>query len=352
MFLAAITNISDKMPINWISNDHKRLYHYALSLGVEGNKTRWAEASEVAATYSSNWAKMEMKNAQSTRAKDPDCLKVGWCNETEHTKFLTGLSGIPRAVAGLSRSNVQALGSTLGSHNISSSNASQSARSSSTPDHEFNQLAIRQLQKIALALGSLPDISEKLGTLCSHLKIKQEKRKFSYADAVMTAKKEKHEEMKGVVAVSDAEDEEEDAEDAEDEDAEDDAEDDDEEDAEDEDESDKEGDDDEKDNDNVGDTASATNAFLTDEALADARAKVNDGKRSKDREKSKTKAANKAAEKAALKEAKAAAKAAEKEANAAGRKAAAAKKKSADVKKTSSGRTVKLSEKAAAADDK
>ena len=332
------------MPIVWASSDHKRLYHYALSLGTEGHKSRWAEASEVALTYGLTWGKMEMKNAQTTRSKDPDVLKVGWCNEIEHTKYLTGLSGITRVP--LSRSNVQTIGggSTLcSSPSISSSAASATGTAS---DHEFQQVAVRQLQKIAQALGCLsclPDISEKLSIIVGQQKIKQEKgkdqkgRKIHYGDALKLTKKAKHDESKGVLEITSEDDvEEEEDEEEEEEEEEEEAED---EDAEDED---KEDDDpdllfNEEPKDTAADKTSSTEAFLGEEALADECAKLNDAKAKKAREKSKSTSADKAKIKAAQKLIKDAGKAAEKVAKAAAKKAATAAVRTA---KSSSGRTV------------
>ena len=69
---------------------------------------------------------------------------------------------------------------------------------------EFQQVAICQLQKIAISLGALPDISEKLGILCAgmHMGSKPGKRKTIYTDAINSLKKEKHDPKKGVLELS------------------------------------------------------------------------------------------------------------------------------------------------------
>ena len=244
-----------------------------------------------------------------TRMKDPDVLKTGWVNEAEHTKYLTGLSGIkPPTKAALSTQNVT---NHVGDLSSSPRGASAgSTASTSTFSSELEVVVMRHLGKIATSLGSLPDIADKLGQVCCHLNVQKEKRKRIYADALAALKKEKHGETKGVVISSDDEsDEGSKGEKSDDDDDEDDDFD----------------DDDDDDDDDAGDSSGVrgevdgvASSFEEDEAKAKERAQLNDAKRKRDRERSKTKAAETRAATKAKKDAEAAAKKSETDAAPAG----------------------------------
>jgi hypothetical protein len=259
------------MPIHWVSNDHKRLFHYTISTFKHGDKNRWTGASAAVLRYGLDWQPGEIKNAQPTRSKDPEVFKTGWDDEMEHTKYLTGLSGIPlkpQAPAGPGTFSPAK----------SESNASHAASSHSTTrsSSEFETVALRQLGKIAASLSCLPDISEKLGILCTTSRglPRSGRKRNIYSNALKACKLDSHDQPKGVlVDLSDGSSHHS----LEDEELPDD---------------DGLGDDTDTQVDtNPGDGDDVAAQYLVDEATAAARSLKNDAKVKADREKNKTKSA-------------------------------------------------------------